>query len=188
MDGGMEHIRWYLSIRIDHVPARAAELVAYQCITTSASTRYPPTACLNYDIQFHMLTTSDPNSRWDIRHTDLWLQCRTAKPRQSTRWPCTHCGITNHYPDHCPFCPNPSPAITGGQRVTTRGQPSSRPTVAIQSNQPHAGTSTALSAVTLNASIPIAVSIVGPITPLETAPAKAGLNPLIMDSDMIVYT
>ena len=49
----------------------------------------------------------------------------------------------------------------------------------VSQNQPHAGTSTALSAAALNASIPTAVSIEGPITPLETAPAKAGLNPLI---------
>ena len=33
---------------------------------------------------------------------------------------CTHCGATNHYPDHCPFILNPLPGITGGQWVTTR--------------------------------------------------------------------
>ena len=49
----------------------------------------------------------------------------------------------------------------------------------VSQNQPHAGTSTALSAAALNANIPTAVSIVRPIIPLETAPGKAGLNPLI---------
>ena len=91
--------------------------VAYQCIITSASTQYPPTAWLNYNVQFRTLAALDPNLYWDVRHTDLWLQCMTA---QSTRWPCTHCGATNHYLDHYPFCPNPSPAITGGQQITTR--------------------------------------------------------------------
>ena len=53
----------YLSIRIDHAPTRAAELVAYQCIMTSASIQYPPIAWLNYDVQFRMLAASDPNLR-----------------------------------------------------------------------------------------------------------------------------
>ena len=122
----MEAWNVYLSIRVDHAPTRAAELVVYQCIITSVSTQYPPTAWLNYDVQFCTLIASDPNLHWDVRYTDLWLQCMTARSTQSTRWPCTHCGTTNHYPDHCPFRPNPSPAITGGQQVTTRGQPSSR--------------------------------------------------------------
>ena len=70
-----------------------------------------------------------------IDHADLWLQCMTARSMHSTHWPCAHCGATNHYPDHCPFRPNPSLAITGGQRVTTRGHPSSRPNVTTHSSQ-----------------------------------------------------
>ena len=80
----METWNVYLSIRVDHAPTRAAELVAYQCIITSASTQYPPTAWLNYDVQFHTLAALDPNLRWDIRHTDLWLQCMTGRSTQST--------------------------------------------------------------------------------------------------------
>ena len=65
----------YLSISIDHAPTRAAELIAYQHIITSASIQYP--AWLSYDVQFHMLTASELMLCWDARHTDLWLQCMT---------------------------------------------------------------------------------------------------------------
>ena len=123
----MEAWNIYLSIVIDHTPARAAEFVAYQRIITSASIQYLTAAWLNYDVQFRTLAASDPTLRWDARHTDLWLQFMTsAKPTQSARWPCKHCGATNHYPDNCPFRPNYSPTITGGQRAVTRGQPNSR--------------------------------------------------------------
>ena len=40
----MEVWNIYLSIRIDHTPAKAAEFIAYQCIITSASTQYPTAA------------------------------------------------------------------------------------------------------------------------------------------------
>ena len=45
----------------------------------------------------------------------------SAKPTQLARWHCKHCGATNHYSDNCPFRPNHSPTITGGQRAVTRG-------------------------------------------------------------------
>ena len=96
-----------MSIVIDHTPARAAEFVAYQRIITSASIQYPIAAWLNYDVQFRTLAASDPALCWDVRHTDLWLQCMTStKPTQIACWPCKHCGATNHYPDNCPFHPN----------------------------------------------------------------------------------
>ena len=60
------------AILIDHAPARAPQLVAYQRIITSASNHYPLAAWLNYDIRFRM---SDPSLRWDVRLTDLWLEC-----------------------------------------------------------------------------------------------------------------
>ena len=133
----MEAWNIYLSIVIDHTPARAAEFVAYQRIITSASIQYPTAAWLNYDVQFRTLAASDPTLRWDARHTDLWLQFMTsAKPTQSARGPCKHCGATNHYPDNCPFRPNYSPTITGGQRAVTRGQPNSGSYMAPHPNQP----------------------------------------------------
>ena len=119
----MEAWNIYLSIVIDHTPARAAEFIVYQCIITSASIQYPTAAWLNYDVQFRTLAASEPALHWDVRHTDLWPQFMTcAKPTQLARWPCKHCGATNHYPDNCPFRPNYSPPITGGQRAITRGQ------------------------------------------------------------------
>ena len=59
----MEAWNIYLSIVIDYTPARAAELVAYQCIITSASIQYPIAAWLNYDVQFRTLAASDPALR-----------------------------------------------------------------------------------------------------------------------------
>ena len=101
----MEAWNIYLAILIDHSPARAPQLVAYQRIITSASAQYPLAAWLNYDTQFRTLAASDPTLRWDTRHTDLWLQCVTS-PSSAIRWPCSHCGATNHYPTNCPFRPH----------------------------------------------------------------------------------
>ena len=56
MDGSMEHI----FVNKYHAPARAAELIAYQCISTSASIQYPTAAWLSYDVQFCTLAASDP--------------------------------------------------------------------------------------------------------------------------------
>ena len=60
----MEAWNIYLSIVIDYTPARAAELVAYQHIITSASIQYPTAAWLNYDVQFCTLAASDPALHW----------------------------------------------------------------------------------------------------------------------------
>ena len=108
----MEAWNIYLAIIINHSPARAPQLVAYQRIITSASIHYPLSAWLNYDVQFRTLAASDPLVRWDIRHTDLWLQCVTTTPPLAIRWPCPQCGATNHYPENCPFCLHITPAAT----------------------------------------------------------------------------
>ena len=63
----------YLAILINHAPARAPQLVAYQRIIISASNHYPLAAWLNYDIHFCTLAASDPSLRWEVRLTDLWL-------------------------------------------------------------------------------------------------------------------
>ena len=108
---------------IDHMPARAAKFIAYQCIITSASIQYPTAAWLTYNTQFRTLVASDPTLRWDVRHTDLWLQFMTnAIPTQPARWPCKHCGATNQYLKNCPFCPYHLLTITSGQRAIIRGQ------------------------------------------------------------------
>ena len=114
----MEAWNTYLAILINHSPVRAPQLVAYQRIITSASTQYPLAAWLNYDVQFRTLAASDPSLRWDTRHTDLWLQCVTAASNSTIRWPCSHCGATNHYPRNCPFRSHTIPTFTDGQRST----------------------------------------------------------------------
>ena len=48
MDGGWNI---YLATLIDHSPAWAPQLIAYQRIITSASAQYPLAARLNYDTQ-----------------------------------------------------------------------------------------------------------------------------------------
>ena len=111
----MEAWNIYLAIIINHSPARAPQLVAYQRIITSASIHYPLSAWLNYDVQFRTLAASDPLIRWDIRHTDLWLQCVTTTPPPAIRWPCPQCGATNHYPENCPFRRHITPAATNRQ-------------------------------------------------------------------------
>ena len=146
----MEAWNIYLAILIDHAPAHAPQLVAYQRIITSANNQYPLVAWLNYDVHFRTPTASDPLLRWDVRLTDLWLECFSDTPAPMTRWPCVHCGATTHYPENClfraqsmsepPRGQHPSPASTsaGGQHPTltlgTVSQPGhlsdSRPVVA----------------------------------------------------------
>ena len=114
----MEAWNIYLAILIDHSPARAPQLVAYQRNITLASAQYPLAAWLNYDTQFRTLAASDATLRWDTCHTDLWLQCVTS-PSSAICWPCSHCGATNHYPTNCPFCPHTVPTSTNESRPST---------------------------------------------------------------------
>ena len=55
----MEAWNIYLAILIDHSPAWAPQLVAYQRIITSASAQYPLAAWLNCDTQFRTLAAPD---------------------------------------------------------------------------------------------------------------------------------
>ena len=114
----MEAWNVYLAILIDHSPALAPQLVAYQRIITSGSAQYPLAAWLNYDIQFRTLAVSDPTLPWDTHHTDLWLQCVT-NPSSVICWPCSHCGATNHYPANYCFCPHTVPTPTNESRPPT---------------------------------------------------------------------
>ena len=79
-------------------------------------------------MRFRSLAASDPLLRWDVRLTDLWLECFSDTPAPMTQWPCVHCGATTHHPENCLFVLNlrmseplrglhPSPALTsaGGQ-------------------------------------------------------------------------
>ena len=109
----MEAWNVYFAIRVDHVPSCTPSLIAYQRIITLASVSYPLQSWLNYDVQFRMLAASDPSLRWDTRHPDLWLQCITPSGiQQSKRWLCPYCIATNHFPDRCAFCTNPSKQLS----------------------------------------------------------------------------
>ena len=141
----MEAWNIYLAILIDHSPARAPQLVAYQRIITSASINYPLATWLNYDVQFRTLAASDPSLRWDIRHTDLWLQCVTSTSSPMSRWPCPYCGATTHYPSNCPFCYHTAPISASGQQPSTSTPTSGQqpPTALFSSGQqPSTSTST----------------------------------------------
>ena len=76
----------YLAIMVDHNPAKAPELIAYQAIITSASRQYPLHAWLNYDTQFRITAASDRTLRWDTHHSDLWFKCIT--PFATATQPC----------------------------------------------------------------------------------------------------
>ena len=121
----MEAWNVYLAIRVDFAPSCAPSLIAYQHIITLASVSYLLQSWLNYDVQFRMLTASNPSLRWDTHHHDLWLQCITpSSVQQSSRWPCPFCGATNHFPDWCPFHANSSRQFPSGQQNDTGGQSS----------------------------------------------------------------
>ena len=55
--------RYRQGILVDHNPAKAPELIAYQAIITSASRPYPLHAWLNYDTQFCITAASDRTLR-----------------------------------------------------------------------------------------------------------------------------
>ena len=108
---------------VDHNPAKAPELIAYQAIITSASKQYPLHAWLNYETQFRIKVASDCTLRWEMRHSDLcgsnalpYLQLTASQPG---RFPCVRCGQTSHYPENCVF--RPSPAQSSNQQPGSRG-------------------------------------------------------------------
>ena len=91
------------------------------------------------NVQFWTLAASDPALQWDMRHADLWLQCLTpTSTQQPKRWPCIHCGATNHYLDHCPFRPHIAKQTPGGPGDINRGQLNIRtPTTATPTHSNH---------------------------------------------------
>ena len=99
----------YIATVVAHNPSRASELLGYQRLIHSASKHFGTASWLKYDAQFRTLAASNPQLRWDLRHPDLWLdslaiQTSTSSSTRS-RWPCTYCGSTYHFPDRCPRCP-----------------------------------------------------------------------------------
>jgi len=171
----MEAWNIYLAILIDYSSARASQLVAYQRIITSANNHYPPAAWLNYDVQFRTLAASDPFLRWDVRHTDLWLQCVTSTPSPAIYWPCPHCGATNHYPANRPFRLHVTPISSSGQSsstisTTSSGQQPPQEDSLITDHLPAMHLTVQLSAAKTAHSLTTVNSVVP-----TTAPAKAVL-------------
>ena len=59
-------------------------------------------------MQFRTLAASNPQFQWNLCHSELWLDnlaSQTSSFSPNTRWPCTYCGSTSHFPDQCPRCP-----------------------------------------------------------------------------------
>ena len=101
---------WNIDIAtvVAHNPSRAAELLGYQCLIHSASKHFTISAWLNYDMQFRTLAAFNPQLQWNLHHSELWLDnlaSQTGSVSPNTRWPCTYCGSTSHFPDRCPRCP-----------------------------------------------------------------------------------
>ena len=113
----MEAWNIYLAILIDHAPARAPQLVAYQRIITSVSNQYPLVAWLNYDVPFCTLAASDPSLRWDMQLADLWLECF------SGTYSCPHDPMalcaTTHYQENCLFRAQPLSKLQRPPPVST---------------------------------------------------------------------
>ena len=99
----------YIATVVAHNPAQASELLGYQRLIHSASKHSSTSAWLKYDAQFRTLAASNSQLRWDLRHSELWLDNVVIQTSSSsatrTRWPCTYCGSTYHFPDRCPRCP-----------------------------------------------------------------------------------
>ena len=99
----------YIATVVAHNPGRASELLGYQRLIHSASKHFNTASWLKYDAQFRTLAASNPQLRWDSRHPDLWLDSLAIQTSSNSatrsRWPCTYCGSTYHFPDLCPRCP-----------------------------------------------------------------------------------
>ena len=111
-------------------------------------------AWLNYDMHFCTLAASDPLLRWDVRLTDLWLECFSGTPAPMIQWPCIHFGATSRFPENCLFHaqsmfehprgqhPLPASTSTRGQHppptpgnVSPPGQPSDGTPITAQPSQ-----------------------------------------------------
>ena len=102
-----KRMKIYLTVMLTYNPARALELVGYQCTITPASQSLPLKSWLQYDGQFRTLAASNPCVRWDQRHTELWYEAMATAQWDTRRWPCLYCGAKNHFPENClrsPFC------------------------------------------------------------------------------------
>ena len=128
----MEAWNAYIQVLVQHFPARAHALLAYQRIICEASIRFTPRCWLRYDQRFRATAAADKTIRWDSKHNDLWLECfaqpvtqldshppvSTAPAEGKTRRPCTYCGSLYHYSENCPSNPF---------RTSRNALPSTRP-------------------------------------------------------------
>ena len=64
---------------------------------------------ISLDVQFCTLAAANPQLCWNLRHSKLWLESLAVQTDTSsartTRWSCTYCDSTYHFPDQCPHCP-----------------------------------------------------------------------------------
>ena len=115
----------FIAINVAHYPARALPLLAYQRIIGNAASKHPPAEWLQYDSKFRALAACDKSLRWDVKHSDLWLECIRSPSRNGSsglrrvRLPCTYCGSTSHYPDNCGSNPFRRPRQRTPPRPTT---------------------------------------------------------------------
>lgn len=88
----------YHAVLLAHNPTRALELFGYQWLICSPNTLLPE---VQYNSEFHTLTTAELPLHWDQRHPDLWLECLASGQQKVKRWPCPYYGSTNHFPRNC---------------------------------------------------------------------------------------
>ena len=84
----------YIATIVAHNPSRASELLGYQRLIHSASKHFSTAAWLKYDVQFRTLAACNPQLRWDLRHSELWLEnlaFQNSSYSSRGHWPCTYC-------------------------------------------------------------------------------------------------
>ena len=63
----------YIATIVAHNSDRASEILGYQRLIHSASKHFSTSTWLKYDAQFRTLAVSNPQLRWDLRHSELRL-------------------------------------------------------------------------------------------------------------------
>ena len=126
-DTWMQAWNLYLAVILAHNPSRAVELFGYQRLICSAHTLLPLESWLQYDYKFWTLAAVDPLLRWDLRQSDLWLECLASSHQSTKRWPCPYCRATNHFPENCPHSPFHTKTRESSDHRASNSRPSTRP-------------------------------------------------------------
>ena len=94
----------YIATVVAHNPGQASELLGYQRLIHSVSKHFNTASWLKYDAQFVRWQCLTPNYA-GTRATQIcgwtaYIATQTSSNSSTrSRWPCTYCGSTHHFPD-----------------------------------------------------------------------------------------